>query len=134
MKKIVFLLNMTAAFFLYPFFKYRFKGRNIWLTGGSAGELYVDNGKAMFEYLNEKGYGEAAEALKDSPSAFERWCDNRMIETIKPQKYNSFSAGPLIAYVLARENEIKTVRIVLTCKQNGMSDDSIRGRIREMYV
>ena len=57
-----------------------------------------------------------------------------MIETIKPQKYNSFSAGPLIAYVLARENEIKTVRIVLTCKQNGMSDDSIRGRIREMYV
>ena len=54
MKKIVFLLNMTAAFFLYPFFKYRFKGRNIWLTGGSAGELYVDNGKAMFEYLNEK--------------------------------------------------------------------------------
>lgn len=88
----------------------------------------------LFEYLNEKGYGEAAEALKDSPSAFERWCDNRMIETIKPQKYNSFSAGPLIAYVLARENEIKTVRIVLTCKQNGMSDDSIRGRIREMYV
>jgi V/A-type H+-transporting ATPase subunit C len=57
-----------------------------------------------------------------------------MIETIKPQKYNSFSAGPLIAYVLARENEIKTVRIVLTCKQNGMPDDSIRGRVREMYV
>ena len=54
MKKIIFLLNMTAAFFLYPFLKYRFRGRNIWLTGGSAGELYVDNGKAMFEYLNEK--------------------------------------------------------------------------------
>ncbi|MCP1223408.1 CDP-glycerol glycerophosphotransferase family protein [Sebaldella sp. S0638] len=53
MKKIVFLLNMTIAFFLYPFVKYKFRGRNIWLTGGSAGELYVDNGKAMFEYLNE---------------------------------------------------------------------------------
>ncbi len=89
---------------------------------------------AIMEYLNTCGYGEAAEALKVSPSAFERWCDNRIIQTVKPQKYNPFSVGPLVAYVIARENEIKTVRIVLTCKQNGLSDDSIRERVREMYV
>jgi V/A-type H+-transporting ATPase subunit C len=57
-----------------------------------------------------------------------------MMETIKPQKYNAFSVGPLVAYVLARENEIKTVRIILTGKQNGFSDEVIRERIREMYV
>ena len=53
------------------------------------------------------GYAEAAEALKESPSAFERWCDNRIIETIQPQKTNPFSVGPLVAYVIARQNEIK---------------------------
>lgn len=89
---------------------------------------------SIIEYLSGNGYAEAAEALKDSPSAFERWCDNRIIQTIKPQKYNAFSVGPLVAYVIARENEIKTVRIILTCKQNGLSDDSIRERVREMYV
>ena len=89
---------------------------------------------SIIEYLNGNGYAEAAEALKDSPSAFERWCDNRIIQTIKPQKSNPFSVGPLVAYVIARENEIKTVRIILTCKQNGLSDDSIRERVREMYV
>jgi V/A-type H+-transporting ATPase subunit C len=89
---------------------------------------------SIIEYLNGNGYAEAAEALKDSPSAFERWCDNRIIQTIKPQKTNPFSVGPLVAYVIARENEIKTVRIILTCKQNGLSDDSIRERVREMYV
>ena len=89
---------------------------------------------SLIEYLNGNGYAEAAEALKDSPSAFERWCDNRIIQTIKPQKSNPFSVGPLVAYVIARENEIKTVRIILTCKQNGLSDDSIRERVREMYV
>jgi len=89
---------------------------------------------SIMEYLNGEGYGEAAEALKSSPSAFERWCDNRIIQTIKPQKTNPFSVGPLVAYVIARENEIKTVRIILTCKQNGLSDDSIRERVREMYV
>ena len=89
---------------------------------------------SIIEYLNGNGYAEGAMALKESPSAFERWCDNRIIQTIKPQKSNPFSVGPLVAYVIARENEIKTVRIILTCKQNGLSDDSIRERVREMYV
>lgn len=89
---------------------------------------------SIIEYLDGSGYAEGAEALRESPSAFERWCDNRIIQTIKPQKYNAFSVGPLVAYIIARENEIKTVRIILTCKQNGLPDDSIRERVREMYV
>lgn len=89
---------------------------------------------SIIDYLEGSGYGEAAAALKESASAFERWCDNRIIRTMQPQKMNPFSAGPLIAYVIARENEIKTVRIILTCKQNGLPEASIRERIREMYV
>ncbi|MDY4923151.1 V-type ATPase subunit [Frisingicoccus sp.] len=88
----------------------------------------------FIEYLSGNGYSEAEEALKASLSAFERWCDNRIIEIIKPQKMNPFSVGPLVAYVIARENEIKTVRIILTCRQNGLSTEAIRERIREMYV
>lgn len=89
---------------------------------------------AVRDYLLGTSYAEGAAALEESPSAFERWCDNRMMETIRPQKYNSFSVGPLVAYVLARENEIKTVRIILTGKQNDFPDEAIRERIREMYV
>ena len=85
-------------------------------------------------YLEETSYAGGAEALKESPSAFERWCDNRMTEELKAQKYEIFSVGPLLGYLLARENEIKTVRIILTGKQNGFPDDEIRERIREMYV
>lgn len=89
---------------------------------------------AVRDYLSGTAYAEGAAALAESASAFERWCDNRMMETIKPQKYNSFSVGPLVAYVLARENEIKTVRIIVTGKQNGFPEEAIRERIREMYV
>ncbi|GFI10068.1 MAG: V-type ATPase subunit [Lachnospiraceae bacterium] len=90
--------------------------------------------EAIRDYLAGTDYAEGAEALAVSPSAFERWCDNRIIYTIRPQKYNSFSVGPIVAYALARENEIKTVRIILSGKLNGLSDDSIRERVREMYV
>lgn len=89
---------------------------------------------AIREYLLGTSYAEGAEALSESPSAFERWCDNRIIQTISPQKYNAFTIGPIIAYVLARQNEIKTVRIILSGKLNDLPEDSIRERVREMYV
>ena len=94
----------------------------------------VESFDAIIAYLNTTEYSGAAEALTQSASAFERWCDNRIIRTIAPQKYNSFSVGPLFAYLLARENEIKTVRIILTGKLNEMSEASIRERVRDMYV
>ena len=49
-----YLFNMAVAFLLYPFSKWKFKGRKIFLVGGNAGELYVDNGRAIYEYLNSK--------------------------------------------------------------------------------
>ena len=90
--------------------------------------------EAVTEYLSGTAYAEGGQAIAESSSAFERWCDNRMMQAMQPQKYESFSVGPLVAYVLARENEIKTVRIILSGKQNGFSEESIRERVREMYV
>ena len=89
---------------------------------------------AVTEYLAGTAYAQGGQAIAESPSAFERWCDNRLMQDMQPQKYEVFSVGPLVAYVLARLNEIKTVRIILSGKQNGFSDDSIRERVRDMYV
>ena len=90
--------------------------------------------EAIYQYLSLTVYSDAVSALKESPSAFERWSDNLIIKHISPQKYNPFTISPLAAYILARENEIKTVRILLSGKRNDISDDSIRERLREMYV
>lgn len=89
---------------------------------------------AVCDYLEGTAYAGGAQALRESASAFERWCDNQMIETIKPQKYKPFTAGPLVAYLLARENEIKTVRIILTARLNELPEEQMKERIREMYV
>ena len=93
-----------------------------------------DGTEGIYEYLENSGYGEAVDAFKKSKSIFECWCDNKIIESMKPQKYNSFTIGPIIAYVLARENEIKTAKIILLCKQNGFDEEFIKERVRVMYV
>ena len=72
--------------------------------------------------------------LKESPSAFEKWCDDRMTELIKEQKSNPFTLGPIMAYSIARQNEINTVRIILSGKLNNIDDSIIRERLRTMYV
>ena len=89
---------------------------------------------AVADYLLDTDYADAASALQQSLAAFERWCDDLVIRRVQPQKYNPFTVGPLAAYVLARQNEIKCVRMVLSGKQSGLSEDAIRERLREMYV
>ena len=89
---------------------------------------------ASGSYRETTSDAEAVEELLRSPAAFGRWCDNLLIRKIKPQQYSAFGLGPLAAYILARENEIKSVRIVLSGKLNHLPEESIRERIREMYV
>lgn len=104
------------------------------LDVGRLAQAAVEGLEAIASYLELTPYGEAVEELNHSPSAFERWCDNLLIRRIRPQRFNPFGIGPLAAYILARENEIKTVRIVLSGKLNHLPEESIRERVREMYV
>lgn len=102
-----------------------------------AGALAVAACKSMEEIyacLQATPYAEAAEKMKESYSAFEKWCDDKIMDLIKGEKYNSFTVGPLFAYVVARQNEISTVRIILSGKLNELDDQMIRERLRDTYV
>ena len=85
-------------------------------------------------YLSGTAYADGADEFGKSMSAFERWCDNLLISRMRVQKWNLFGIDPIAAYVLARENEMKSVRIILAGKQNDLPGDAIRERIRETYA
>lgn len=89
---------------------------------------------AIHAYLEKSSYADAIEAIKESPAAFDRWCDNRIIAMIRPQKYNPFTISPLAAYVVAKENEIKSVKIILSGKNNQLPDEKVKERLRDSYV
>ena len=84
-------------------------------------------------YLEAGRFRDAVEALERSNSEFERWCDNQLIEALRPQKTNSVSVGPIVAFDLAKENELRNVRIIVTAKANGFSEQETLERMREMY-
>ena len=86
------------------------------------------------KYLETTRYSSAIPAIRNSMSAFEKWCDDTVTEAMKPQKWEPFTIGPVVAYLIARENEIKAVRMILSAKLNGLSDGVIKERLRMMYV
>ncbi|MDL2323752.1 V-type ATPase subunit [Ruminococcaceae bacterium OttesenSCG-928-A16] len=94
----------------------------------------AQNMAAIYAVLHGTAYQNAIEELKTSLAAFERWCDDELIELIRPQKNNLFTIEPLAAYVLARENEINLVRLVFSAKINGLPAQTLRERLRKTYV
>ncbi len=98
------------------------------ITAATAG---VDE---VIDYLRETVYRTATDALSVSLSAFEKWCDDTITDALRPQKWEPFSIGPIVAYILARENELKAARMILLSKLNALDDDIIKERLRSMYV
>ncbi len=90
--------------------------------------------QALLDYLAGTPYAKGAELLKTSFPAFERWCDDQVMEQILPAKTQPFGPEPLAGYLLARETEIRAVRIILSAKHNSMPEEIVRERLREMYV
>ena len=104
------------------------------LDGKALVEAALESEEAIGRYLAGTQYAEAAKELERSLSAFERWCDNYLIRRIRPQLHNAFGLGPLAAYILARDSEIRSVRIILSGKKNHLPERAVRERVRETYV
>ena len=80
-------------------------------------------------FLDSHGWKDAADALRKSGSAFDRWCDARPLRELRSQGGDIESPGPIVAWYLARQNEIRKARIILTGKANGFTEEEITERV-----
>lgn len=96
-------------------------------------EAFKADNPASFFYGTK--YGKLCEiGFSQSFTEFEKLCDNFQIEFIKKAKYVSLTIEPLVAYLFAREAEIKMARIIITSKLNKIDTQIIKERLRESYV
>ncbi|MFQ5793789.1 MAG: V-type ATPase subunit [Candidatus Bipolaricaulia bacterium] len=69
-----------------------------------------------------------------SLAAYEKLTDDYLIEELSTAKLSTYGVEPLVAYVLAKEIEIKNVRIIMVGKLNEIPNEEIETRIRNSYV
>lgn len=85
----------------------------------------------IYKYIKE-----ALDSFKErgNLSDFEREMDNYFIDLIKDVKYITYGPEVVFANALAKEIEIKNLRIILVSKLNGLDSEFIREKLRDTYV
>ncbi|WP_160690687.1 V-type ATP synthase subunit C [Clostridium sp. C2-6-12] len=80
--------------------------------------------KSGLEYYSKTG----------SVSLLEKLIDNYIMHLMKDAKIIPFGVEPLLAYIYAKETEIKIIRIIMVSKINNISGELVRERLRDIYV
>lgn len=117
---------------------------NVFISGGTISEKvfvagYEEPVAQFAARLDGTALSKAAEeglaSMKETGSFtnIERLCDDALMSYVKDAKYISFGLEPLVAYTVAKQAEIKSVRIVLAGKAAGIAPNLIRERLRETY-
>ncbi len=89
---------------------------------------------AISDYADLVSEGVREWSEKGSASLLEKLADNYITAYLKEGKWVAFGVEPLVGYLWAKEIEIKNIRIVLVGKINRLPAESIRERIRDVYV
>jgi len=119
--------------------------QKVFLEGGNIDEktltaMYDDAYQTAAEKLDIFGFAEimgrgAVNAAETGKYALmEKLCDDMKIEYIKGAKFITAGIEPVAAFYIAKENEIKNLRMVLTGKLAGIAEETIKERLRETYV
>ncbi|MFO7951304.1 MAG: V-type ATP synthase subunit C [Bacillota bacterium] len=89
---------------------------------------------AISDYAELVSEGVREWSEKGSASLLEKLSDNYITAYLQQGKWEPFGVEPLVGYLWAKEIEVKNIRIVLVGKINKLPSDSIRERIRNVYV
>ncbi|MFL2104222.1 V-type ATP synthase subunit C [Desemzia sp. FAM 23991] len=124
------------------------KSRNFLVTilsssGNIPKEELVELGKEDLEsagkILSEGNFASIVQASLDtethelSPVKVDLETDNAVMETMQKAKLQPFGPLPLLAFIHAKETEVKNLRMILAGKENGLPIESVRERMRMNY-
>ncbi|HZK25028.1 MAG TPA: V-type ATP synthase subunit C [Oscillospiraceae bacterium] len=65
---------------------------------------------------------------------YEKLADDFIINYVKQAKHYIMGPEPVVAYLLAKENELKMIRMIMVGKINQLPVEAIRERLRDVYV
>jgi V/A-type H+-transporting ATPase subunit C len=112
----------------------------VFIPGGSLTkrlflEFYEKEENAFSRKLSFTPYAKAVMGYKkEGLKGLELSCDNLLLEYVKKTKLITAGLEVLIAYLIAKENEVKLLRSVLTGKVNEIPAQIIRERMRKTFT
>ena len=118
----------------YAFFASNF------VEGGDIAEsefkgAFADAEAKLPELLRGKDYkGLYERYLESGLEGFDTARDNYLLDIFRKERHDIFSVAPVMGYYIAKQTEIKVLRIVLVCIKNGVQRAEIKKRLRFVYA
>lgn len=88
----------------------------------------------VLSYVETTEFSSLAEAYRISSPAMEKKCASILAAELEKARLISFGTEPVLAYFIAKENEINTVRMILNCIDAKISPQKICERMCVEYV
>jgi len=86
------------------------------------------------DYANEIREGINYYTKTKSFHSLERLFSGHLLKLVKDAKHITFGIEPILGFILAKEHEIKILRMIFTSKIKGISSQDIKERIALYYV
>jgi len=103
-------------------------------------QLYEQPLENAVQTLSIKNYGEvvingiASFINTKSIAAYEKLTEELLQKIVDKYKYNAFTIEPIVGYMLAKEQESKAIRIVMTAKINAIDPAVVQERLSGLYA
>ncbi len=102
-------------------------------------DAFEKDNEAFLKFLRMKnvdsGIVEGVEYFfeKGTMSLIEKNKDNYFIKLFKPLSKNPFNIGPVLGYLMAKEQQANIVRLIMVAKINEMPQERVLERLRDLY-
>jgi len=118
--------------------------KDVFIPGGNIdeityGRIFDADAGTFASYFNGSDlYGAVTEGRENLArtkdyAVFEKLCDDALIEYVKQAKSESYGPDVLFAYLVAKQMEIKNIRILMAGKLAGVNPEKLAERIRKTY-
>lgn len=76
--------------------------------------------KSLTDYLSASGFSDI------DVSNLNAWGERRIKSVLHSEKYNIFTPGPAVNFIVALQNEANLLRLILVCKANGVDGETVK--------
>lgn len=94
----------------------------------------ISSDKSKEETLSVLGYKKEYDIYLKSPSAFEKYCDDEVMEYLQNAKMSFFDFDAILGYFEGKKTEMKNIRLLAYSKKSGMPKEEVKERLRKTYV
>lgn len=99
------------------------------------GIAFAQSKDALLEKLRYTEYAAvAARAAEGDLVKAETLADDMLLSDFRAQRGDMFSIAPIAGLYLAKQTEIKVVKLVMACVKNNVDKVALRQRMRELYA